>query len=163
MTKRQRFASKRVLGSALRTSSPLGEEVRPGLQALESADKKKIHCTPSSFITDSLALDRTTSTTTPNAPRWDYIIGTKDPRDTLIGVEVHPARFDQIKHVIEKKRTAKQVMEQNLRSGKRVCAWYWIASGKTPRISKTSRTFRQLAKSGITLVGGQLQLPRPSR
>lgn len=55
-----------------------------------------------------------------------------------------------------------QKAKQHLDDGRRVGAWYWVASGKTA-LSKTTSEFRRLSQAGIQLVGGTLRLPRAKR
>lgn len=158
MAKRGSKRGPRVLTQALVRDSSLRERVVPGLQGLESRDAGKVSATPSDLVTDSLALDECLREAQPNANRWDYLLGTQDRNRPIIGVEMHHATASEVAVVIQKKQWAAAEAGKHFTSGRRVSAWYWVASGRT-RISKNTSEWRRLVRAGITFAGAHLRLP----
>ncbi|WP_428264199.1 hypothetical protein [Haliangium sp.] len=148
---------KNVLKKALAKGSPLRDHVEAGLQALQRRDRNRVTATPSTYVADSLALDEVTADSRGPERCWDYVLGTRDARRALLGVEVHPATPGEVAAIIEKKRWADAELSRQLVPGRRVKQWYWVASGST-RLSKNTAEYRRLGLEGIELVGEHLRL-----
>lgn len=151
-------AARGPLRAALRPESPLQERVCGGVQALERIDRRRLRLDPANHVLESLYLDEALARTHANEHRWDYLLSTRDGAAQLVGVEVHPARADQVDVVIRKKRAGEAAFREHA-PGATVQAWYWVASGKTA-ITGMAGAVRRLALEQIELVGSTLRLPR---
>ncbi len=165
-------AAAQVLASALEPTSPFHVHVKPGLQALGNHS----NCVRESErkVTDSIDFDGATRAAHGHAHRWDYFLGVsgsparKGGRkksgsaappsgDSIVAVEVHSASEGEVKVVIAKKEKSGPLLRAQLRAGRSVARWVWVASGKTA-ISPNSKYTRLLATARIELVGAVLHL-----
>ncbi len=104
---------------------------------------------------DSLDLDKAMQEGHEQENRWDYLLGHTQSA-TVIGLEPHSARQDQITTVIKKKEAARQQLRGHLEQGARVTAWLWVASGKV-HFAPTEKAHRRLDQTGIKFVGREVR------
>lgn len=74
-----------------------------------------------------------------------------------MGVEVHPAKEGEIRPVIRKKQASQKRMVDEMRAGRQVHPWVWLASGEN-RFSRSSKYRQQLAEAGIRFEARRLIL-----
>lgn len=143
------------LSESFRPNSALAKETKPGLTALPKPYREHIATPIRKRFTESLALDDATRRSHPGEPRWDHLLGLGKGK-RIVGLEVHPATRGEVQAVVAKKHAAQAVLKKELKSGTRVAAWYWAASGRTRFIPMESATLA-LAKAGIRFVGSTLE------
>ncbi len=142
----------------LRPESRLARNVSRGMQALKPSHRSAITVSRTTVL-DSLDLDSATRHLLPIGRRWDYLLGTSRRQNMLVGVEVHPARANQVRPVIEKKRAAHRLLRDELIDARCVRCWLWIASGRST-ITRTGPEARLLALAGVRFVGRRLHLEK---
>ncbi len=128
---------------------------RVGLRALLERDRNKLSCDDPRKITGSLYLDSALSCLYPNQQRWDYGIGLKKKRatDEAIWLEVHSAKADQVRVMIEKLRWLKNWLHRrapdllSITTGN--SPYIWIASGRVA-FQRNSPQLKRLALAGLT-------------
>jgi len=138
----------------LRSNSTLQKAVQGGINALAS-NRDILHKEIQSAFGDSLDHAH------PNDPRWDYLLG-HTPSCALVGIEVHPARTDQVSAVIKKRQAALRQLRPHLMDGRCVDRWLWVASGSV-QILDLDKERQRLDQRGITFVRRQVlarHLPR---
>lgn len=140
--------------SALRADSVLLPRIQGGLAALSTAHAACIDDAARARFVESLDLDSALREQHADQPRWDYLVG-DDPVRMIVGIEVHSARDGEVAAVIAKRRGAIQQLRSQLRPGKRIDAWYWLASGRVDFLHNERAVFR-LAQNGIAFVGRRL-------
>lgn len=143
---------------AAQSTSTIGEDAcKPGLQALQPRDKRKISVGNPRRLTGSVNLDAELRAAYPDANRWDYGIGINDH---AVWGEIHPASTSEVKTVIEKLKWLKnwikdsdfeQITPQN--------GYYWLATGGV-HITKNSPQLRNLSKHGLSVPRKWLDLDR---
>jgi hypothetical protein len=140
--------------SALKPGSRLQGNVRDGLAALSSDHKSCIEVSLRPDFSDSLDLDAAMRADYPSANRWDYLLGDQ-PSRTVIGLEPHSARQDEISTVIKKRKEANDQLRPHLKTSALVVEWFWVASGRV-HFANTEKTKLQLDENGIRFVGTML-------
>lgn len=138
----------------LAQSSSLRTLVKTGLGALLTKDKSYIDGDIRARFTDSLNLDAAMQPAHPNDNRWDYLLGL-DSDGPVVGLEPHSATEGEISVVIKKKEHSQRQLLPHVASGKRIAAWYWVASG-TVDFPNHDRAVLRCAQHGITFVGKKL-------
>jgi len=111
---------------------------------------------------DSLALDDAMLAGHEQENRWDYLLG-HTSSGAVVGLEPHSAKQDQVSTVVNKRKAAKDQLQDHLRPGQTVSRWYWVASGDV-FFADTDRVRFQLDQNGIEFVGKRLllkHLPTP--
>jgi hypothetical protein len=125
-------------------------DYRGGLAAILAADRNAITCTNSKIIDGSMYLDDLLAGLYPGCKTWDYGIGvTRNARDVLLFVEVHPAHTSHVSEVIEKHETLQRWLRGHgkpLAQVEHTCVW--VASGPT-RIPNHAPQVKLLAKHGL--------------
>lgn len=139
------------LNKALIDESSLRQYVQNGCGAVAGEHRGLITDELKQTVLDSLNLDVATSAEHPGANRWDYILAVRR-RNTLVGVEPHSARDDEIGTVIAKKQHSSRVLRSHLKNDWRVSAWIWVSSGKV-KFSKMDPAIRRLDQNGIRFAG----------
>src|SRR5262245_16344741 len=139
------------LNSALIEESRLREHVHNGCDAIAGVHRGLITDELKQSIVDSIDLDSATYTEYPNANRWDYVLGVR-ANATLVAVEPHSARDDEIATVIAKKQHSSRILLAHLKREWRVSAWIWVSSGKV-KFSKMDPAIRRLNQNGIRFAG----------
>ncbi len=86
---------------ALAVQSTLAVSVHDGLGAVKDKDKKFIEASIRTQFADSLDTDKAFRVGHDEEPRWDYLLGQENR--SLIAVEPHSAKTDEVKAVINKK------------------------------------------------------------
>lgn len=135
---------------ALAPQSTIKAFVQDGMGAVKDKDKKFIDASlPTQFL-DSLDTDEVFRVGRDQEPRWDYLLGHENR--SLIAVERHSAKTDEIQSVINKKRALRQQLNGHLKDGMNISKWLWVASGTVcfPRGSKYEIL---LSQAGIKFVG----------
>ena len=135
---------------ALAAQSTLAVHVQDGLGAVKDKDKKLIDASIRTQFADSLDTDEAFRVGRDQEPRWDYLLGHENR--SLIAVEPHSAKTDEIQAVIKKKRALRQQLDGHLKNGRHISKWLWVASGTVcfPRGSKYEVL---LSQAGIKFVG----------
>jgi hypothetical protein len=137
---------------AVRGCVELAEHLKPGMQALKSADARCVTCDDTRQLAGSVDVDTALSHDEPNATRWDYAIGVgrKGKSDFVTWIEVHPASSTgEVKVVLNKLDWLKRWAEKNapdLMELER--EFVWVATGRVA-FSSSSKQRRLLAASGI--------------
>ena len=139
---------------SLRKGSTLIPLVCDGLGALENSDRQCFDKAIRGTFSDSLYLDKAMEKAHSKSNRWDYLLGHK-PSGTVVAVEPHKAKDDQITKVINKRRKALEQIKGHLRDGVQVKKWLWVASGKV-HFANTEKDIRRLDQNGIEFVGRQI-------
>jgi hypothetical protein len=139
--------------------------VANGLGAMESSDVRA-HVDPGirNAFGDSLDIDSAFEPGHENENRWDYLLG-HAPSRTIVALEPHSAKADQISTIIRKKDAASDQLRPHLRDGARVADWFWVASGDVD-LPDTDKARRRLDQHGIRFVGKRLlekHLPAATR
>jgi hypothetical protein len=135
---------------ALAADSTINAFVQDGMGAVKDKDKKFIDASIRTQFTDSLDTDEAFRVGRDQEPRWDYLLGHEN--SSLIAVEPHSAKTDEIQAVINKKRALTQQLHGHLKPGMQISKWLWVASGTVcfPRGSKYEIL---LSQAGIKFVG----------
>jgi len=135
---------------ALEDDSYLVNHVQVGLGAVKDKDKKFIDASMRTQFADSLDTDEALRVGHDQEPRWDYLLGHENR--SLIAIEPHSAKTDEIEAVINKKKALRQQLAGHLKNGRTISKWLWVASGTVcfPRASKHEI---KLSQSGIRFVG----------
>jgi hypothetical protein len=142
---------KTPIRAALRTGSTLASHVHDGLRALRREHRAMLSRELHPEFVDSLDLDEALRHGRENENRWDYLLG-HGAEHTIVGVEPHSAKTDQISTVIRKREAALVHLRDHLKSGATVSHWLWVASGTVDFIPLDKAVLR-LAEHGITFVG----------
>lgn len=153
--------AKTPIRAALSENSALTAKVRNGLGAIADAHKVHIEESIRTQFADSLDLDAALLESHPQENRWDYLLGHKGSA-SIVALEPHSAKQDQISTIISKRAMAQQQLQQHFVDGKRVARWLWVASGKV-QFADTERARRILDQNGIEFLGSRLlakHLPR---
>jgi hypothetical protein len=135
---------------ALEDDSYLVNHVQDGLGAVKDKDKKLIDASIRTQFADSLDTDEAFRVGRDQEPRWDYLLGHENR--SLIAVEPHSAKTDEIQAVIKKKRALRQQLDGHLKDEIHISKWLWVSSGTVcfPRGSKHEIL---LSQAGIKFVG----------
>lgn len=150
--------------AALVEGSALEPRVADGLRAVKRAHKILIESGRARHFADSLDLDAATAALFPNDHRWDYLLG-HGPSGTVVGLEPHSAKDDEITTVINKRARSMEALRSRLRPGVRVVEWFWVASGSVD-FADTERARLRLDQNGIKFIGkglGPRHLPAAPR
>lgn len=137
------------LESALQKESGLRASVKKNMDAIQAADRDMILESERQKIVDAIDLDAATAQEYPRSHRWDYIICASS---ALIGIEPHPAQDDQLRDIVEKRRHAKMVLDNELVDGVKVSRWIWVTRGRV-KFSQMEKARRFLAQNGIEFAG----------
>ena len=135
----------------------LREKLRPGLQSLSGGDRQKVVKESRRFATDSMSFDEVM----PNAPTFDYLIGTRTSADLVVALEIHPATSSEVQRMLQKQEQTKPTLE---RFGCGLCsvdAWIWVSSGSVD-LPYTSPKRRLLADKRILGPHGRVDLRNPT-
>ena len=124
--------------------------VQDGMGAVKDKDKKFIDASIRTQFTDSLDTDEVFRVGRDQEPRWDYLLGHENR--SLIAVEPHSAKTDEIQAVINKKRALRQQLNGHLKDGMYISKWLWVASGPVC-FSCGSKYEILLSQAGIKFVG----------
>ena len=128
---------------------------RPGLQGVKAVDRARMTIVQP---TGSVDVDLALQVTRPNDARWDYLIGRRKGRETLLHwVEVHPANGDHTIGEIEAKLQWLKTWIGGTPLRKYNRTFHWIASGKCPFNSRYPR-LRSLAQQGLSFCGQHLSV-----
>jgi hypothetical protein len=160
----KRSASLTPVRQALRGDSPLQDHVEDGLGAVEAAHRAYLDESIRSAFADSLDADDSLRQGHEGENRWDYLLGLSSS-NTVVAVEPHSAKDDQIGTVIRKKRAALIQLRDHLRDGARIAKWLWVASG-TVQFARTEGATARLNQEGIEFAGRRIMakhLPLASR
>lgn len=135
---------------ALYAQSTIKALVMDGIGALKDKDKKFIEASIRTQFADSLDTDEAFRVGRDQESRWDYLLGHEDR--SLIAVEPHSAKTDEIQAVIKKKRALRQQLDGHLKDEIHISKWLWVSSGTVcfPRGSKHEIL---LSQAGIKFVG----------
>lgn len=139
---------------ALRTDSPLLASVSKGMGAIEGKHRACFEDAVAAAVADSLDLDAALTAGHEEENRWDYLLGHR-PSSSVVAVEPHSAKSDQVSAVIKKKTAACVQLAGHLRDNARVAAWLWVATGKV-YFADTEKARRRLDENGILFVGAQV-------
>ena len=135
---------------ALAAQSTLAVHVQDGMGAVKDKDKKLIDASIRTQFADSLDTDEAFRVGRDQEPRWDYLLGHENR--SLIAVEPHSAKTDEIQAVINKKRALRQQLNGHLKDGTDISKWLWVASG-TICFPRGSIYQLKLSQAGIKFVG----------
>lgn len=135
---------------ALAAQSTLAVHVQDGLGAVKDKDKKFIHASIRTQFADSLDTDEAFRIGHDQEPRWDYLLGHENR--SLIAVEPHSAKTDEIQAVINKREALRRQLNGHLKDGIHISKWLWVASG-TVCFPRGSKHQFKLSQSGISFVG----------
>lgn len=136
---------------SLKKESELQILVENGLGAVEKKHHNYIDQDLREDFSDSLNLDEAMRVAHQNDNRWDYLFG-HTPSGTVVGLEPHSAKNDEISTVIRKRKMALDQLRDHLKPGVKVISWFWVASGVVD-FADTERTRRQLDENGVKFVG----------
>lgn len=140
--------------NGLTDDSTLQPLVRDGMQALKREHRNMIAADLRDAFSDSLDIDLAFKKGREQEHRWDYLMG-HTPTQSIVGIEPHSAKNDEISTVIDKRKDAIDQLRGHLKPGVKVASWYWVASGRVFFMPFEKATVR-LANSGITFIGKEL-------
>jgi hypothetical protein len=140
---------------ALTDESTLRPLVKDGLGAVQNAHKAYFVEEVRAEFADSIDIDEALREGRERDNRWDYLLG-HSASGTVVAVEPHSARDDEVSTVIAKRTAARDQLKDHLRPGAAVARWLWVASGKVC-FANTEKTRLRLDQSGIEFVGKQVQ------
>jgi hypothetical protein len=135
---------------ALTAQSTIKALVQDGIGAIKDNDKRFLDASIRTQFADSLDTDEAFRVGRDQEPRWDYLLGHKNR--SLIAVEPHSAKTDEIQAVINKKRALTRQLNGHLKDRTDVSKWLWVASGKVC-FPRGSRHEFKLSQAGIKFVG----------
>jgi hypothetical protein len=135
---------------ALTAQSTIKALVQDGIGAIKDNDKRCLDASIRTQFADSLDTDEAFRVGRDQEPRWDYLLGHKNR--SLIAVEPHSAKTDEIETVINKKKALKQQLNGHLKDEMHISKWLWVASG-TVCFPRGSKHEIKLSQSGIKFVG----------
>jgi hypothetical protein len=135
--------------------SYLEPKIRAGIQAVPPVNRTHVAESLRTAFHDSLDLDEATQSRHPTDARWDYLLG-HVATDQVVALETHSAETSQVSLVIEKRAAARRHLEDHLRPGETVVAWYWAASGRVD-FAPHEKMITRLNQNGIQFVGGRLE------
>ncbi len=138
----------------LRADSSLRAEVKTGLGAVERAHLDRFHESVRSLFSDSLDIDKNLQKGREGENRWDYLLG-HDRSKSVIAVEPHSAKQQEVSVVIRKKEMARGQLAPHLVDGAKIVKWIWVASGRN-QFASTEKARLQLDQKGIEFVCPQL-------
>lgn len=131
---------------------------RTGLRALRQADRSRIRVADSARLSGSANLDTATQLTHPNAPRWDYLVGTATGSQTrLFWIEVHPAGGEGTIAEVAAKLGWLTAWLSGKRLGQYDQEIVWIATG-TVAFNTLHPGIKALANKGCNFVGRRLDI-----
>ncbi len=142
---------KTPIRSSLKKTSALQDEVHDGMGAIEKSHRVYFAEEIRNSFDDSLDIDKAFLEGHEEENRWDYLLGHAQS-DTVIGIEPHSAKQDQISKVIKKKAAAKRQLAQHLKPGAKITSWLWVASGKKVHFANTEKARLRLDQQGIRFV-----------
>jgi hypothetical protein len=134
---------------------------RPGLQAIERADRRHIDVEDGKCLRGSVNLDAAMKHARPHDPRWDYGVGHQAARNAaeiVYWIEIHPANNRGVAEVLSKLAWLIQWLKDSaplLRDMPR--AYVWVSSGKTS-FTLSSPQRKRLAVHGLRHVGRTFKL-----
>lgn len=137
--------------AALRKDSVLLPSVEDGIRAVKEAHRGYFDNAIRQTFADSLDLDGALQAGHEQQNRWDYLLG-HTPSGTIVAVEPHSAKQDEITTVIKKRVAAREQLKDHLRDGACVTKWLWVASGKV-HFADTENVRLRLDQNGIEFVG----------
>jgi hypothetical protein len=118
-----------------------------GVQALKKGHKNKLlHDDIRASFSDSIDIDQAFLEGHEQENRWDYLLGHK-ASSTVIALEPHSAKTDQISTVIAKRKAAMEQLRIHLKPGAVVVDWFWVASG-TVDFADTEKARLRLDQNG---------------
>ena len=127
----------------------LKDHLKNGLRALGS-NSSKVQPTDTSKCEGSVDIDSAVKSTYPNDSRWDYAVGYNGK---TYFIEVHSAKTDEVKSVLKKLQWLKDFLTKDAPDfDKERKSFHWVASSGNHILPNSSQA-RQLAKSGIIVVG----------
>lgn len=141
-------------------TSGVRDAYRPGLQALEPADRAHIRCASPRDLAGSMNIDAALESAYPNDPRWDYAIGISRPRkqDRAIWIEVHPASSSgNVAEVMAKRAWLTRWLENAPVLRRMPAEYVWIPTGRVCFRAGTPQR-NAIAAKGIRFVAGKLDL-----
>ena len=135
--------------TAINDTSLLKDHLKNGLRALGS-NSSKVQPTDTSKCEGSVDIDSAVKSTYPNDSRWDYAVGYNGK---TYFIEVHSAKTDEVKSVLKKLQWLKDFLTKDAPDfDKERKSFHWVASSGNHILPNSSQA-RQLAKSGIIVVG----------
>jgi hypothetical protein len=144
-------ARKTPVRGALRQDSILLPNVKDGLGDVKAAHRQLIDGSIRTTFVDSLEIDDNLKPGRDQENRWDYLLG-HGPSGSLVALEPHSAKDDQVSTVIRKREAALKQLGPHLRDGARIEKWLWVASGAV-YFARTEKVSIRLIQSGIEFVG----------
>jgi len=139
----------------LNEKSNLRVHVQDGIDAVSKPHRKFIDKTNRNAFGDSLALDDALRHIHASQNRWDYLLGCGKSGTTVIGLEAHSAKTDEVSTVINKRKAAIDRLAGHVKEGAKVKRRFWVASGAVD-FADTEKTRRRLDQNGIEFVGTRL-------
>jgi hypothetical protein len=137
--------------------SVLRHEVRDGMGAVEADHRRDyFHDDVKPHFLDSLDIDGTLAKGRESQNRWDYLLS-HAPSKSVIAVEPHSAKQEEISVVIRKKDSAKEQLSDHLVAGAKIAKWIWVSSGRNG-FADTEKVRRQLDQRGIEFVSPMILL-----
>jgi hypothetical protein len=135
--------------TAINDTPLLKDHLKNGLRALGS-NSSKVQSTDNSKCEGSVDIDSAVKSTYPNDSRWDYAVGYNGK---TYFIEVHSAKTDEVKSVLKKLQWLKDFLTKDSPDfDKERKSFHWVASSGNHILPNSSQA-RQLAKSGIIVVG----------
>ncbi len=139
---------------ALTRRSNLLPLVADGIQAIERGHRSYIDTALRADFSDSLEIDQNLKGGHEQQHRWDYLLG-KASDGSIVGLEPHSAKTDQVSKVIKKREMALLQLQMHLKPTATVSKWFWVASGNV-HFANTDKERRILDQNGIQFVGTKL-------
>jgi hypothetical protein len=145
------MAKKTVIQKAARDKSAILGQIKLGLGAMRKQDRALIDSEVATIFEDSVDIDEVARPGNEQENRWDYLLGVAEG-GRLVALEPHTASEGEVSVVIAKRAFSKEFLSMNLKDGKKVERWLWVASGKVGFLD-TEKARRRLDQNGIEFVG----------
>jgi hypothetical protein len=145
---------------AVENTKGLEHAYRPGLQAIQRRDRRRISCRDSHTVTGSVDLDRALTRLFPDDPRCDYGVGktARAQPETVVWIEIHPASSHHIDEVLRKFDWLKNWLRTHApQLDEMPQEFVWIASGQVA-LRAGSKQLLNVASRGIRFAGSRHQL-----
>lgn len=126
-------------------------QTRPGLQALDAADRERLGVAEPRRLDGSCCIDDDLAAHRSNEPRWDYAVGYAG---RVWFIEVHPADSSgNVDEVVRKATWLRGLLGSSpllrLPPNGQLRGLYWVASGRVTAQLAFSRSLRRLAEAGV--------------
>src|SRR5271169_722189 len=118
-----------TFGQAVNRTPSIRRQLKPGLTALNRADRSRIKC-DGKCLCGSVDPDSALRDIFPNDARWDYAVGVTRQQDSVVWVEAHSASSLHVDEVLNKLKWLHWWLDANASELNRLPRLFcWVATG----------------------------------